>query len=128
MAYRTVEDWMADPLMEKIAHVAYNAIFAWCIQTKQEMEYRWQDLSPDFQDHIKVVIARCFAEMKAPTGKQLHERCYEDSLAAGWTYGEKMDRKKKKHPEVQPWEKLSPDQRMKDHIMSGIIRAFLEGS
>lgn len=128
MAYRAVEDWMEDPLIDKIAGVAYTAINHWNIRTQQTFDHPWDILPQDYRDHIKLVVARAFAEMKTPTAKQLHERCYEDGLASGWTYGAEMDRKNKRHPDVQPWAKLSPDQRMKDHIMSGIIRAFLEGS
>lgn len=128
MTYRTVEQWITDPLINIIAHVAYDAVREWCVSTKQDAGPLWDFLSDDYQDHIKIVVARAFADMKTPTAKQLHERCLADGLASGWTYSEKVDRKKKKHPDVQPWEKLTPDQRMKDHIMSGIIRAFLEGS
>lgn len=128
MPYRTIEQWMEDPLIDKIACVAYTAIRTWCIRTKQEVSPEWTDLPDDYADHIKIVVARAFADMKTPSAKQLHERCLKDGKTAGWGYGAQVDREKKLHPDILPWEQMTMDQRMKDHIFSAVIRAFLEGS
>lgn len=128
MPYRAIEQWMADPLIDKIAAVAYTAINRWNIDTKQEFSHPWDLMPQDYRDHIKIVVARAFADMKTPSAKQLHERCFEDGTAAGWKYGAVVDRKLKLHPDLKPWANLTTDQRMKDHIMSAVIRAFLEGS
>lgn len=127
MPKKSIGEWMNDPLAEKIAQVAYAAIQEWCVVTKQEFNVPWAHLSPDYQNHIKVVVARAFTAMEVPTAKELHARCLAEGINAGWTHGDHVDRKKKTHPDILPWEKLSFDQRMKDFLFSNILRAFIEG-
>lgn len=125
---KTTKDWVDDPLIEKIAAVCYAAIREWCIQTKQPIDYPWENLSPAYRTHVKIVVARCFADMTVPSGKVLHQRCMKEGMDGGWTYGEVVDKAKKRHPDILPWEKLSMEQRIKEHIFSAVIKSFFEGT
>lgn len=125
---KTLEEWLRDPLVNNIARVAYSAIREWCIASGQEYTDVWDNLPPKYQDHVRLVVARAFFTMEVPRPRQLHEACLEEGIANGWTYGEKVDREKKQHPDISPWIKLSMDQRIKEHLMSAIIGAFLEGA
>lgn len=127
MPRKTVEEWVDDPLIEKIARVSYAAMREWCIVTNQEIAGPWDKLSIHHHEHLKIIVARAFVNMKVPTAKELHDRCYEDGMEAGWTQADKIDLRNKQHPDVVPWAMMSTDQRMKDFLMSSILRAFLEG-
>lgn len=117
-----------DVTVEAMARVVYAAIREWCIITHQPVDYTWADLPVKYKNHLINAVSEAFHNMKTPTGKQLHETCLKQALEGGWKYGEKVDRPNRVHPDILPWEKLSFNQRMKDHLFSVIIRAFLEGS
>lgn len=123
---KSLEDWQKDPLVEKVARVAYAAIREWCLITSQPIAGPWGQLSNAHHGHVNKVIAKCFYDLKVPSGKELHETCLTDGIASGWVYGD-YNPAARVHPDILPWNKLSTDQRMKDIIMSNIIKAFLEG-
>ncbi len=125
---KSAHEWMKDPLVDKIAHVSYTAMREWSIITRQPIASPWDELSEDYKDHMRMVVARSFVNMEVPTGKQLHDNCLKEALESGWTYAEKVNRKAKQHPDIRSWQALSIDQRIKEHIFSGIMKAFLEGT
>lgn len=126
---RDLKDWMNDPLVENVSRVAYVAMQEWRHVTHQAMlRMKWAELPLLWKEHVKIVVARCFVNMEVPTGKELHQRCYAEGVAAGWTYSDIIDTEKKQHPDVLPWEEMSQEQRITDHIMSAIIKSFLEGT
>lgn len=124
---RKLEEWMEDPQVDKIAQVCYAAMREWSIVTGQDVAGPWKQLSVHHHAHVRKVVAQAFASTYVPTAKELHQECYADGLAAGWTSGPTIDLANKRHPDVVTWEKLSFDQRMKDFILSSILRAFIEG-
>lgn len=125
---KTVEQWLEDPLTERIARVFYAAVREWNDITRQPIGNAWPVLNKAKKDHLKIVVARALMTMKIPSAKELHERCFEDAVAAGWRYGPHEDRQNKLHPDIVPWSQLSFESRMKEYIIASIMSAFIEGN
>jgi len=53
-----------------------------------------------------------------------HENWLKEKAEAGWTYGAVKDVEKKRHPCFLPYEELPNEQKLKDFIFVGIVRAF----
>lgn len=98
---------------------------------------RWEDLREDFRDnnydqacHLAVKL-RLVGATVAPrsadnprfalTEDEIerlapieHERWMKNRLKHGWKYGQKRDDNRRIHPDLVPWEKLTPDSQLKD--------------
>ena len=60
-----------------------------------------------------------------PVGsRESHKRWCDNMRAKGWVYGEVQDEEKKIHPNLVEWEKLSPEQKLKDMLFVRITNAF----
>lgn len=128
---KTMEQWMDDPLIEKVSRVIYAAIREWCTATGQPIDNdsntgEWVCLPLNYQNHVKRVVATYFDSMKVPTAKELHDDCLNVAVKGGWLHGE-FNRKRKTHPDILPWQELSFVQRQKDYIFAALLRSYLEG-
>mgnify|MGYP001599877106 CR=1 FL=1 len=54
----------------------------------------------------------------------LHYEWQKHKVEEGWKYGPVEDPIKKEHPCLVAFDKLPPDQQMKDRIFTAIVRAF----
>jgi len=54
-----------------------------------------------------------------------HERWCADRRRNGWTYGERRDNKRQRHPDLVSWEELTDEAREKDRVMVRDLPAFL---
>lgn len=57
------------------------------------------------------------------TPEQAHESWYEAKKQAGWKPGD-LDRDKKRHPNMVPYNRLPPEQRTKDALFRAAVHAF----
>lgn len=120
--------WMQDKRVEQCARVMYAAVREWNAVSGKPVGNAWDNLNLKEQLHLKKVVARCFCDMKVYSGKQLHEQCLSEAIENGWKFAEVEDRPNKGHPDIVSWSKLPFEARMKEHLLSTIIMAFLEGS
>lgn len=56
--------------------------------------------------NVSKVELKPFEELGYELAKQEHKDWLKDRLDAGWTYGIKLDKNKKTHPLMMPWEQL----------------------
>lgn len=61
----------------------------------------------------------------APASAQ-HEAWMRDKEADGWTWGPVKDAAKKEHPCLVPYDELPREQRIKDHLFRGVVKAFTD--
>lgn len=57
--------------------------------------------------------------------EESHERWLQHKLKQGWKHGPVKDAAARRHPCMVPYEMLPEEQRRKDMIFQGIVRAFL---
>lgn len=63
----------------------------------------------------------------APASAQ-HDAWMKDKLKDGWKYGPEKDADKREHPCMVPYSALPLEQRTKDHLFKGVVRAMLADS
>ncbi len=78
---------------------------------------KWQRISAinGVKFHIDNPDAGCSAS---------HENWLKEKYDNGWKYGEVKDAKKKEHPCCVPYEQLPIEQRVKDALFVGVVRAL----
>lgn len=62
--------------------------------------------------------------LEGNTAEQSHQSWLDFKQAHGWTYGKVKDEATKTHPCFLPYEELPPEQKLKDHLFSAIIKTF----
>jgi len=63
--------------------------------------------------------------MEGNTPEQSHQLWLDTKRAQGWTHGKVKDAEAKTHPCFLPYEELPPEQKLKDHLFSAIIKTFV---
>lgn len=117
-------------LIESIAKVAHETNRVYCAMMGDLSQPAWED-APLWQKDsaINGVIfhARCFEEgLEAPASAS-HDSWLEQKRREGWKYGPVKDPAKKEHPCFVPYDDLPLNQKMKDYLFSGVVKAFLNG-
>lgn len=77
----------------------------------------------DFHDKA-VVIEGVVLAIDGATPEELHEGWVAAKLADGWSYGEVKDVEAKTHPCIADYDALPREQRAKDDLFQGIVRAL----
>lgn len=107
-----------------IAKVAHEANRAYCTAIGDDSQPPW-DQAPDWQrdSAIKGVEAHLASDL---TPQESHEAWLEHKRAEGWTYGEVKNADLKQHPCFVPYAELPIEQRAKDYIFAGVVRALAD--
>lgn len=114
---------MNNTQIETCARAAHEANRAWCLAHGDTSQPAWED-APQWQrdsaiDGVKGVLAGNGPE-------QSHERWLEHKRKDGWVYGPAKDPAKKEHPCMVPYAELPPEQRAKDGVFVGVVRAMAQ--
>lgn len=109
----------------KIDHVAklcHEANRSYCQTVGDASQPTWEE-APDWQRLSALNGVKYHLENPTATPTQSHEKWLEEKVAAGWVYGDVKDPEKKTHPCVKPYAELPENQKVKDYLFSGIIKA-----
>lgn len=107
----------------KIAEVAHETNRAYCEVVGDFSQPSWHN-APDWQKqsaidgvdfHIRNPEAGCSGS---------HENWLKQKEADGWIYGPVKDADKKQHPCFVPYEELPDEQKVKDALFVGVVRAM----
>jgi hypothetical protein len=106
-------------VVEAVAEQMHEANRAWCVANGDDSQKSWA-AAPDWQkDATYANIHGIFANPTFdPT--ESHRRWYDKKKADDWKHGPVKDEAKKEHPDMVPYEQLSPVARAKDSITSGV--------
>ncbi len=111
--------------VEQIARICHETNAAFCRAIGDDSQKPW-DEAEDWQRQSAVRgVAYALSNPDAPASAQ-HEAWLEDKLRDGWKYGTVKDSDKKEHPCIVDYEDLPLEQRIKDHLFKGVVRAFVE--
>lgn len=80
------------------------------------------------EQELERIMGAVEREIKTPTkdNRQSHDRWVVARISDGWEYGEKLDREKKIHPNLRPYDELPASEKLKDHIFKGVCAHFKE--
>lgn len=109
--------------IETAARAAHEANRAWCLAQGDASQPSWEE-APEWQRVSAVSGVQGVIAGNGP--EQSHESWLEEKRRAGWTFGAVKDPDKKEHPCFVPYADLPPEQKAKDHVFVGVVRAFIE--
>lgn len=115
--------------IERIARVAHEANRALCESMGDFSQPKWED-APHWQiasamDGVKFHLDRHKAGLPV-TPESSHENWLRQKRAEGWKFGPKKNPELKEHPCFKPYAELPVEQRLKDYVFSGIVKAFID--
>jgi len=118
---RTTKNKMTN---EQIACVCHQANKAYCEAIGDNSQPDWT-AAPDWQKESAIKgVAFTVENPDAPDSAQ-HEAWCADKVAGGWQYGPEKDSEKKTHPCIIPYDQLPVEQRRKDALFRGVVKAMM---
>jgi RyR domain len=107
-----------------VARVCHEANRAYCTTLGDNSQPAWDD-APDWQQMSALDGVAAISAGVVIRPSDSHESWSRSKLRDGWEYGPVKDPERKQHPCLVPFEELSIEQQMKDHIFFGIASAML---
>lgn len=109
----------------QVARVCHQANKALCESIGDFSQAQWEHADQWQRDSAIRGVEYAIANPDAPASAQ-HEAWLSDKQRDGWKYGPVKDAIKKEHPCCVPYSELPIEQKMKDYIFKGVVRAFVE--
>ena len=113
--------------IEQIATVCHEANRAYCSTLGDSSQLPWNE-APDWQrESARKGVIFHVHELRSgrqPFPSRSHENWLKEKAEAGWKYGPVKDVEKREHPCFLPYDQLPNEQKLKDFIFVGIVRAF----
>lgn len=109
--------------VEDIAQVAHETNRAYCQVLGDNSQPAWND-APDWQKESAIAGIQAYIDDPSITPEQSHEGWLKLKQETGWKYGEVKDAEKKEHPCFVPYSELPPEQKVKDALFLGIVKAL----
>lgn len=108
---------------EQIAVVAHEANRAYCHSIGDHSQSPWE-LTQGWQRASSIKgVKYAIDNPDAPASTQ-HEAWLKDKISDGWKYGKVKDPEKKEHPCCVPYSELPVEQRVKDALFVGVVKAL----
>ena len=107
----------------EIARVCHEANRAFCLALGDRSQFAWED-APEWQRaSAEKGVAFGLDNPDASPAAQ-HEAWLKEKLEQGWEYGPVNYPERKLHPNICPWDALSPGQRAKDVLFKAIVESL----
>lgn len=113
-----------DEVVELAAKTAHEINLDYCLALGDYSQVGW-DKAPKWQKES--VLAGVWLIMDNPElePEVSHAAWMDRKISEGWKHGPVKDVAKKEHPCLLPFDKLPPDQRLKDIIFGSVVRGIL---
>jgi len=106
---------------DEIGRVCHEANRAYCIINHDNVLVSWDELEESYRVSTRIGVMNA---LKGNTPEMQHESWMKERLSQGWKYGEVLDREKKIHPNLVPYNELPKNQKVKDHLFLNIVKAL----
>lgn len=110
--------------IHSIAKIAHEANRAYCETIGDESQVAWWD-APDWQQESAIKGVEFLIQNPDASPSASHDSWLAEKAATGWVYGPVKDAAKKEHPCCVPYDQLPLEQRRKDALFQGVVRALL---
>lgn len=109
----------------EVARIAHEVNRAYCEALGDTSQLPWDD-APDWQKESawKGVMAIVNDPSRGPEAS--HVSWLKDKEEAGWIWGPTKNPELGTHPCMVPFEELPPNQKVKDHLFVGTVKALLQ--
>ena len=111
---------MTNEQIETIARACHEANRAWCLFHNDTSQASWDDAPDNIKESARAGIKVALTA----TPEEQHDAWCAFKVADGWVYGDVKDAVAKTHPCLVPYVDLSPEQKRKDAIYIGVVKAF----
>lgn len=108
---------------QQIAEVCHEANRVYCLIFGDTSQALWSEAAAWQKESAIKGVEFALANPNASPSAQ-HEAWLEDKRSAGWKYGPVKDPAKLEHPCFLPYSQLPAEQRAKDALFQGIVRAL----
>lgn len=109
--------------LEACARAAHEANRAWCLAHGDTSQPSWDD-APEWQRSS--ALKGVAGALAGNTPEQSHAGWLAEKVATGWKFGPVKNPEAREHPCMVPYLMLPPEQRVKDSIFIGTVRAMAE--
>lgn len=111
---------MNEKTIEACARAAHEANRAYCLALGDDTQPSWET-APEWQK----TSARngVVGALNGATPEQSHEGWLAEKVATGWRHGPVKDPEKREHPCMVAYGDLPAEQRAKDSLFIGVVRA-----
>lgn len=107
----------------KIAEVAHTTNRAYCESIGDFTQPLWDD-APGWQRESAINGVKFHLDHPDAGPAASHESWLAEKEADGWKYGTTKDPEKKEHPCFVPYDELPAEQKVKDSLFIGVVRAM----
>ena len=109
--------------IEKIAEVAHETNRLYCAAIDDDTQPIWRN-APQWQKDSAINGVKFHIEHPNARPAHSHDNWLREKLADGWKYGEVKDTAKKEHPCCVHYDELPIEQKVKDSLFIGVVRAL----
>ena len=108
--------------IETIARACHEANRTWCLYLGDTSQVEWTEAPDNIRESA---IAGVTIAANGATPEEQHDAWCAFKVQDGWIHGEAKNAALKTHPCLVPYADLPPEQRAKDAIYIGTVRAFV---
>jgi RyR domain len=119
-------DMLDDDEVIEIARVCHEANRAICEATDDASQVPWEQAAQWQRESAIKGVRFALANPDATPADQ-HNAWMADKVADGWAWGPFKDPEEKRHPCIKPYAELPLEQRLKDSVFRGIVKAMVAG-
>lgn len=106
--------------VSQIAKICHEVNRGLCLGLGDTSQVAWEDADEEIrQSAISGVVAIMMHEVQRP--EDSHVAWFTFKMRAGWKYGPVKDAEKKEHPCLVAFEKLPPEQQLKDYLFFNCV-------
>jgi len=107
--------------IDEIGRVCHEANRAYCIVNNDQALPEWDLLEESYRESTRIGV---HAVLEGSTPKESHQNWMKERLYQGWKFGPVLDRERKVHPNLIPYDELPVNQKIKDHLFVNIVKAL----
>lgn len=108
-----------------IGRITHEANRAYCLAFGDTSQPRWED-APEWQRESAWLGVQSILSGETRQPSDSHRTWLAHKEANGWKYGPVKDPERKEHPCMVPYDELSDEQRVKDHLFFSIVTSLTE--
>jgi hypothetical protein len=108
--------------IDEIARVCHGANTEYCLAVGDAGLPTWDNLDESYKESTRMGVK--FTQSSNAHPEDQHESWMRERIRQGWVYGPVLNREKKIHPNLVPYDQLPIKQQMKDKLFRSIVKCL----